>query len=157
VGGTWTQVAVVSANVNSWQDTGLAAATSYSYRVRAYNSAGASAYSNTASATTHPAASAPSAPPNPVASVKTKPPARRTLSWTDTSSNETGFYVDRSPDGGVTWVRIAQLAANVTSYGDGSVSSGKTYIYRVCAYNGLGNSGYSNAVSVTVGGPIKPA
>ena len=39
---------------SSWQETGLAAGTSYSYRVRAYNAAGQSAYSNTASATTSP-------------------------------------------------------------------------------------------------------
>jgi hypothetical protein len=152
VNGTWAQVATVGADVTSWQETGLAAGTSYNYRVRAYNAAGASASSNTASATTNAAASAPSAPTNLAASVRTKPRARVTLSWTDTSSNETGFYVDRSTDGGATWVRIAQLAANATSYGDDSVSSGKTYLYRACAYNGMGNSGYSNAVSVTVGG-----
>src|SRR5262249_6768402 len=76
VGGTWTQVAVVGANVTSWQDTGLAAGTSYSYRVRAYSAGGESAYSNTASATTDSVASAPSTPTNLAASVKTKPRAR---------------------------------------------------------------------------------
>jgi hypothetical protein len=151
VGGTWTQVGVVGANVTSWQDTGLVADTTYSYRVRAYNAAGESAYSNTASATTSSPASAPSAPTNLDASAKNKGRTRVNLTWTDTSTNETGFYLDRSADGGATWVRIADLAANATAYTDDSVSSG-SYQYRVSAYNTAGSSAYSNVVSVTLGG-----
>jgi hypothetical protein len=49
---SFAQIATVGAGVTSYPDTGLAAATSYSYRVRAYNAGGDSAYSNTASATT---------------------------------------------------------------------------------------------------------
>jgi ferredoxin len=50
--GAWSQSAAVGANVTAYQDPGLAAATCYAYRVRAYNSCGNSAYSNEASATT---------------------------------------------------------------------------------------------------------
>jgi len=51
VGGvTWTEIATLGANVTSYSSTGLTAGTTYSYRVRAYNAAGNSAYSNTASA-----------------------------------------------------------------------------------------------------------
>jgi hypothetical protein len=46
------QIATVGANVTGYSNTGLAASTSYSYRVRAYNAAGNSAYSNIAAATT---------------------------------------------------------------------------------------------------------
>jgi hypothetical protein len=42
----------VGANVTSYPDIGLSAATTYFYRVRAVNGAGSSAFSNTASATT---------------------------------------------------------------------------------------------------------
>ncbi len=49
---TFIQIAQTVANVNVFSDTGLTAATNYSYRVRAFNAAGNSAYSNTAKAKT---------------------------------------------------------------------------------------------------------
>jgi Fibronectin type III domain len=48
----FTQVAVVGYDVTSYVDGGLARNTAYSYRVRAFNSGGVSAYSNTATAKT---------------------------------------------------------------------------------------------------------
>src|SRR5256885_2160695 len=51
------EIATVGANVVTYQNTGLTASTSYSYRVRAYNAGGTSSYTNTATATT------PTAPP----------------------------------------------------------------------------------------------
>jgi hypothetical protein len=53
-GGTYAQIDTVGANVTSYGNTGLPASTTFSYRVRAHNTAGFSAYSNTASATTSP-------------------------------------------------------------------------------------------------------
>src|SRR5207237_2283481 len=50
--GAFSQVGTVGAGVTIYADTGLTAGTSYSYRVRASNSGGDSAYSNTATATT---------------------------------------------------------------------------------------------------------
>ncbi len=51
---TWTQIATPGANVTAYADSGLSAATGYSYRVQATNAGGDSAYSNTANATTQP-------------------------------------------------------------------------------------------------------
>ncbi|HEU4776742.1 MAG TPA: DNRLRE domain-containing protein [Telluria sp.] len=48
----WSLLATVGSNVRAYGNTGLAASTTYFYRVRARNSAGNSAYSNVASATT---------------------------------------------------------------------------------------------------------
>src|SRR5258706_13720075 len=61
--GTFAQIASVPPNVVTFDDAGLSANTSYSYRVRASNSSGNSAYTNTATVTT-PAgdAAAPAAP-----------------------------------------------------------------------------------------------
>lgn len=52
--GTFAQIALVAANVTSYPDPGLANDTTYCYRVRAYNSAGDSAYSNEPCGTTPP-------------------------------------------------------------------------------------------------------
>jgi len=48
----WAQIAQAAANITTYTDTGLPHATTYSYRVRAYNSSGDSGPSNTVSATT---------------------------------------------------------------------------------------------------------
>jgi acid phosphatase type 7 len=49
---SWTALPAAGSNVQSYASTGLNASTSYAYRVRAKNSAGNSAYSNVAGATT---------------------------------------------------------------------------------------------------------
>src|SRR6266850_2100675 len=48
---TFAEIAAVGANVTAYESHGLSGGTSYSYRVRAYNSSGNSSYSNTVSAT----------------------------------------------------------------------------------------------------------
>jgi PKD repeat protein len=55
-GGPWGQIAAVGANVQAYSDGGLSPSTPYSYRVRAYNAAGDSAYTLVANATTQPLA-----------------------------------------------------------------------------------------------------
>lgn len=50
--GAWTLIDTIAANLTLYVDNSVAASTSYSYRVIAYNAAGASAASNTASITT---------------------------------------------------------------------------------------------------------
>lgn len=51
-GATWTQIGTVPGGATEATDNTLAPETAYHFRVRAFNSAGYSAYSNTASATT---------------------------------------------------------------------------------------------------------
>lgn len=51
-GGSFSQVATVGANVTTYSDTELSPATTYCYRVRAFNAAGYSSYSNERCATT---------------------------------------------------------------------------------------------------------
>jgi hypothetical protein len=71
------------------------------------------------------------------------------IAWTDNADNEEGFYLERSPNGVNTWTEIAALTANTTSHSDNGLAESTTYFYRVRAYNGVGNSGYSNTDSAT--------
>jgi photosystem II stability/assembly factor-like uncharacterized protein len=55
--GAYAEIATVGAGVTSYANSGLAENTTYSYRLRAYNDAGLSAYSNVVSAATPPSSS----------------------------------------------------------------------------------------------------
>ena len=54
-----------------------------------------------------------------------------TLTWTDNSTNEFGFAIYRSDDGGATYNFIAQTALNVNTFTQSGLQSGITYMYRV--------------------------
>ncbi len=71
------------------------------------------------------------------------------LSWTDTALNESGFYVERSADNGVTWTRVGQTRANSTTFRNLPLTRGTPYQYRVQAYNANGVSAFSNTLPVT--------
>jgi hypothetical protein len=68
------------------------------------------------------------------------------LTWVDNSSNETGFKIERSINQS-TWTQVATTAANIKTYLNSSLTAGTTYYYRVRAYNGSGDSAYSNTAS----------
>lgn len=69
-----------------------------------------------------------------------------TLAWNDNSSDETGFKIERSIDGG-TFQQIGIVGSNVTTFSD-DIQIGKKYTYRVCAYNSAGTSSYSTPLDV---------
>jgi len=69
------------------------------------------------------------------------------LSWADNSNNETGFKIERKTGASGTYSQIDTPGANVTSYSDTGLSEAITYYYRVRAYNGAGESDYSNEAS----------
>ncbi|HEX8618570.1 MAG TPA: fibronectin type III domain-containing protein [Thermoanaerobaculia bacterium] len=143
---SFTQVAQVGAGVRTFSNTGLAAGTVYRFRVRSYNSAGASAASNEAQATTQPA-TPPAAPTSLVASASG---ARLVnLSWTDASTNEAGFRIERCAGNNCTnFTQIAQIGANLKTFADNSTTGNNFYRYRVRAYNAYGNSAYTAVVTV---------
>ncbi len=68
------------------------------------------------------------------------------LSWSDNSSDESGFRVERSDDG-VNFAEIASLPANSSSYSDNNLAPDTLYSYRARAWNSAGISGYSNVAS----------
>jgi hypothetical protein len=71
------------------------------------------------------------------------------LAWTDESSDETGFDIERSDDGGSEWAVAGNVGANVEAFDDGGLAAGTTYSYRVRASSGNGASDPSNVATAT--------
>jgi large repetitive protein len=143
-GGAWAEVGTVGANVTSYASTGLTSGTTYYFRLRAYNALGYSAYTSQVSATT---LVAPTAPTNLTLTVANT--GQINLAWTDNATTETGFRIERKTGAGGTWAEVATLGANVVTYQNTGLAAGTLYYYRVCAYNGNGNSAYSNESGAT--------
>jgi hypothetical protein len=77
-----------------------------------------------------------------------------TVRWSDRSTNEQGFRIERRIGAGA-WMQVGEVGANVTTYANTGLIAGTTYAYRVLAYNASGISGYSNEASATtLGGPV---
>jgi hypothetical protein len=67
------------------------------------------------------------------------------LLWSDNSSNETGFIIERKDNGSIFSI-IANVNVDLVSYVDSLLLPNKTYTYRIYAYNSSGNSSFSNEV-----------
>ena len=70
------------------------------------------------------------------------------FSWTPAGTNQTGFNIDRSTDG-TNFSPLTSVAANIFSFTDTGLTSGKTYYYRVRATNNQGDSSNSSIVMAT--------
>ena len=73
------------------------------------------------------------------------------LAWSDLSSDESDFHIERSPDGTSGWSEIGTSPANTPSYSSTSLSCGTPYYYRVRAYRAADDqySAYSNIANAT--------
>lgn len=65
------------------------------------------------------------------------------LDWTDNSTNETGFKIERKTGDAGAWSQIGTAGANQTSYEDRAVAADTFYSYRVRATNAAGDSNAS--------------
>ena len=71
-----------------------------------------------------------------------------TINWTDMSTNETGYKVERSIKNSA-FTEIASLPVNSSIYIDTNINPSTLYTYRVYAFNTSGNSSYSSTVNYT--------
>ncbi|MGB7874108.1 MAG: fibronectin type III domain-containing protein [Anaerolineales bacterium] len=142
-GGTnWNQVGQTAANVTTFSDTGLLPATSYMYRVYAFNMVGYSANPTNAITVTTTTGNPPAAPSNLVVSSQTQ--SSLTLSWMDNSNNENGFRVQIATDKNFSQnFRTVDVAAGVTSYQFTLLAPNTKYYLRVAAFNNAGLSAWS--------------
>ncbi len=143
VGGTtFGQNKLVGVNVTSTIVTGLTPGTTYTFRVRAYNSIGPSGYSNLADAVTTATGAVPAAPDGLIVSTL-NPAAPLTdslgLDWTDNSTNETAFVVESSRDG-VTWNLEGNTPPNTIGAEINGLLENTFYCFRVRAHNANGDS-----------------
>jgi hypothetical protein len=68
------------------------------------------------------------------------------LAWTDNSTGEDGFKIERSRDQ-ITWTLVGTVGPNIAVFQNTGLRRNTLYHYRVRAYLGTSNSSYSNVAS----------
>jgi hypothetical protein len=74
------------------------------------------------------------------------------LSWTDNSSKETAYIIERSAEDNLHFEKIGETAANATSFSDASPLFDKVVYYRVKAKSATSESAYSDEKQIVVTG-----
>lgn len=150
-GTNWSSLVTLGANVNSYNNINLLPDATWYYRVRAFEAAENSAWSNTANATTFD--SSPLAPTGLSATAESD--SRINLNWVDQAGNEDGYRVERSANGSTGWTTIASnLNANSTSYSNTGLAASTAYFYRVAGFNASPDAlNYSSIASATTQDP----
>lgn len=143
-------IASLSSNATSYNDTNIQPNTSYVYRVRAFLNAGGGAASNDASVTTLPAVAAPSNLQATLIDGLVR------LTWFDNSNNEDGVKVKRKGPADADFVDIATLPINATSYNDENTQPNTLYVYRVRAFRNGGGGAASNDATITTPPIVSP-
>jgi fibronectin type 3 domain-containing protein len=161
--GNFSEIATVPGNQTTFQNTGLAPSTSYTYRVRAEDAAPAhnlSGFSNLSSATTlsPPDTTPPTDPSNLQASAVSS--SQINLSWSaSTDASGIGLYrIERcSGQGCGDFVEITTVPGNQTTFQNTSLTASTSYTYRVRAEDNAtptpNSSGFSNLSSATTLNP----
>ena len=67
------------------------------------------------------------------------------LSWTDGSTNETGFEIYRKGPSDFDYIMIGLASANVTAFDDTLLTGNTTYSYKIQSVNLYGGSGFNSA------------
>ncbi len=78
------------------------------------------------------------------------------LTWTDTSSTEDGFKIERSTDG-ITYSQINTVGASVATYTDDNLNDTQVYYYKIRSYKGSDNSEYSSVANTITIDRTKPS
>lgn len=138
--GVFSMIGSVAANTSTYDSTGLNSGTTYYFKVMAYNTAGDSAYSGTANATT--TTTAPAAPGSLSAGAMSTSSIH--LEWVDNAADETGYCIERAAASPGPYSQIATVDTNVESYTNTGLTANTTYYYRVRAVKNTTYSSYSN-------------
>jgi hypothetical protein len=71
------------------------------------------------------------------------PAAQLRVTWTDNSSNEAGFLIERRVETEDTFTPLTTVGMNITAYVDPTVDAGISYCYPVRAFAADGDSALS--------------
>jgi hypothetical protein len=139
-------VATLPLNATAYRDVGLPDS-SYGYMVRSTKDGGPSSSSNFVQAIVA------TAPPNSPANAQAAPAGSTMVDvmWVDLAMNEEESRVERSTDGGASWVTVATIGWYLVSpwVQDGPVLTERQVCYRVIARNRVGESPPSNTDCTT--------
>ena len=133
---------ISSKNTLTYTDSGKLSATNYLYKIRAYKSGSKtqySDYSDRVKATTKPL--------TPKVTVKSTSTKKATISWTNTSSRNSGYevYMATSKNGDYSLVKTT----TAKTYTKTGLTKGKTYYFKVRAYRTVdGTNIYGNYSTV---------
>jgi chitodextrinase len=139
--------------VNYLDDTGLAASTSYSYEVQAFDAAGnLSGFSTVATATTPSNDTTPPTAPSNLTATATST-SQINLAWTASTDNVgvTGYNLQRCTGSGcTTFAVLTSVSGTTTTYSNTGLTGSTSYSYRVQATDAAGNlSAFSNTATAT--------
>lgn len=76
------------------------------------------------------------------------------LTWTDNSTNESSFIIERSATSGTGFASVGQVTANLNYHIDIGLTPSTAYYYRVKASNAIGDSAYTTEANATTLGPV---
>lgn len=130
--------------VIEYTDTSVLPYTQYTYKVTSGNEIGESAPSAPITVTT--LKPIPQKPTN-LTAVQVEADFVK-LSWKDNAQYEDGFYVYRSEGDNTNYKKIATLGVDAHSYTDNTVKASTNYYYKVNAFNGTGESAFSNELNI---------
>ena len=137
-------IATLPANATGYREAALDG--TYGYVVRATKDGGTSLSSSNFVQVV-----VATAPPSPPPNVDAVPQSSSVVSvtWTDGSNNEEGFRVERSADGGASWVTYYTAGMDNTALWDDGAAPEQQVCYRVIAFNAKGDSPPSNTDCTT--------
>ena len=138
-GGSFIKVSTTGADVTTYSDTGLPIETEQCYMVRAFRTSGRK---TTFADFSNPSCARVVGPPLAPGSIGATPgsSSRIDIIWTDASTSEDGFRLERSATTSGPWEALTVLPTNSTSFQDTGRPSEQNACYRVIAFNAYGDS-----------------
>ena len=141
--GTYAVIGSVGSNVSTYSSKNLIQTTEYYYRVRAKSGSTYSSYTDEVSGT-----ALPMNPPSGLTATVISS-CQIDLSWTDNSTDESGFSIERKIGASGTYAVIGSVGSNVSTYSSKNLIQTTEYYYRVRAKSGSTYSSYTDEVSAT--------